>query len=124
MSDDFIRTVGERSLSKLYEEAVTLISKGMFRNNVIRLKYVLKTLHLVLLPLSSQNEAYNKLYALVQKRWSEAQEKEARLSPATPSPVSYDVLVNWFSDLNNVIDDNHLLFTTNLTYQEGREEDD
>lgn len=124
MSDDFIRTVGERSLSKLYAEAVTLISQGMLRNNVIRLKYVLRTLHIVLLPLSSQNEPYNKLYTLVQKRWLEAQEKEARFSPATPSPLSYDVLVNWFSELNNVIDDNHLLFATNLTYQEREDEDD
>ncbi len=124
MSDDFVRTVGERSLSKLYEEAVTLISKGMLRSNVLKLKLTINTLHIVLMPLSSQNEVYNKLYSLAQRRWHEAQEKEGRLPPAVPSPESYDILVNWFSELNNVIDDNHLLFTANLTYQEGRDEYD
>ena len=48
--DDFVRTVGERSLTKLYDEATTLISKGAGMRNVIQLKNVLTAMDLVLEP--------------------------------------------------------------------------
>ena len=48
--DDFVRTVGERSLTKLYDEATTLISKGAGMRNVIQLKNVLAAIDLVLEP--------------------------------------------------------------------------
>ena len=48
--DDFVRTVGERSLTKLYDEATTLISKGAGMKNVLQLKNVLTAMDLVLEP--------------------------------------------------------------------------
>ena len=48
--DAFVRTVGQRSQTKLYDEATTLISKGAGMRNVIQLKNVLAAIDLVLEP--------------------------------------------------------------------------
>ena len=48
--DAFVRTVGQRSQTKLYDEATTLISKGAGMRNVLQLKNVLTAMDLVLEP--------------------------------------------------------------------------
>ena len=66
--DDFTRTVGERSLTKLYDGATTLISKGPGMRNVIQLKSVLTAMDLVLEPLSRANMDYRLTIANVKIR--------------------------------------------------------
>ncbi len=116
--DDFVRTVGEKSLSKLYDEATTLISKGSNMKNVAQLKYVLKAMHLVIEPLSKDNVDYRQAYVVIRKELKEAVTKEGNKAIVDSAPLTYDVLTKWFTELNAVIDDNNLLFSSSSVFQE------
>jgi hypothetical protein len=57
--DAFVRTVGQRSQTKLYDKATTLISKGAGMRNVLQLKNVLTAMDLALEPLSKAKTKKN-----------------------------------------------------------------
>ena len=128
--DDFVRTVGERSLAKLYDEATNLIAKGSLMKNVMQLKSVLTAMDLVLEPLSHANMDYREARRIIQKELKDALDKEGKKGIVEPAPLLYSVLTDWFRHLNYVIDDNNLLFTSSMVFQEndpdkwGRDEDD
>lgn len=117
--DDFIRTVGERSLTKLYDEATTLISKGSGMRNVMQLKNVLTAMDLVLEPLSKANFDYRESFSRIRKELKEAEDKEGKKAIVDSAPAIYAVLTDWFRHLNYVIDDNNLLFASSMVYQEN-----
>lgn len=120
--DEFVRTVGEKSLSKLYEEATTLISKGAVMRNVIQLKSVLNAMHLVLEPLSKANYEYREALNRIKKELKEAETKESKTPIVDSAPLLYSVLSDWFRHLNYVIDDNNLLFSSASVFQESNAE--
>lgn len=128
--DDFVRTVGERSLAKLYDEATNLIAKGSLMKNVMQLKSVLTAMDLVLEPLSHANMDYREARRIIQKELKDALDKEGKKGIVEPAPLLYSVLTDWFRHLNYVIDDNNLLFTSSMVFQEndpdkwGGDEDD
>ncbi len=128
--DDFVRTVGERSLAKLYDEATNLIAKGSLMKNVMQLKSVLTAMDLVLEPLSQANMDYREARGIIEKELKDALNKEGKKGIVEPAPLLYSVLTDWFRHLNYVIDDNNLLFTSSMVFQEndpdkwGRDEDD
>ena len=128
--DDFVRTVGERSLAKLYDEATNLIAKGSLMKNVMQLKSVLTAMDLVLEPLSHANMDYREARRIIQKELKDALDKEGKKGIVEPAPLLYSVLTDWFRHLNYVIDDNNLLFTSTMVFQEndpdkwGGDEDD
>lgn len=130
MTDDFIRTVGEKSLSKLYDEATTLISKGPGMNNVFQLKNVLTAMDLVLEPLSKANMDYIQARKRISEDLKNAMQTERKKAIVDSSPILYGILAGWFRELNAVIDDNNLLFSSSAVYQEndpdkwGGEDDD
>ena len=130
MTDDFIRTVGEKSLSKLYDEATTLISKGPSMNNVFQLKNVLTAMDLVLEPLSKANMDYIQARKRISEDLKNAMQTERKKAIVDSSPILYGILAGWFRELNAVIDDNNLLFSSSAVYQEndpdkwGGEDDD
>ncbi len=117
--DDFIRTVGERSLTKLYDEATTLISKGSGMRNVMQLKNVLTAMDLVLEPLSKANMDYRESFSRIRKELKEAEDREGKKAIVDSAPTIYNVLTDWFRHLNYVIDDNNLLFASSMVYQEN-----
>ncbi|MHB8559946.1 MAG: hypothetical protein ACYDAP_02095 [Thermoplasmataceae archaeon] len=116
--DDFVRTVGERSLTKLYDEATTLISKGSLIRNVAQLKNVLTAMDLVLEPLSKSNTDYRATLSRIREELKDAETKEGKRSIIDSAPAIYAVLTDWFRHLNYVIDDNNLLFSSSMVYQE------
>jgi hypothetical protein len=116
--DDFVRTVGERSLTKLYDEATTLISKGSLIRNVAQLKNVLIAMDLVLEPLSKSNTDYRATLSRIREELKDAETKEGKRSIVESAPAIYTVLTDWFRHLNYVIDDNNLLFSSSMVYQE------
>ncbi|EQB67099.1 MAG: hypothetical protein AMDU2_EPLC00006G0656 [Thermoplasmatales archaeon E-plasma] len=116
--DDFVRTVGERSLTKLYDEATTLISKGPGMKYVSRLKSVLIAMDLVLEPLSKANVDYRESLKRVRSELKEAEIREGKMAIVDSAPGIYNALTDWFRNLNNVIDDNNLLFASSMVYQE------
>ena len=116
--DDFVRTVGERSLSKLYNEATTLIAKGSGIKNVFMLKNVLIAMDLVIEPLSTANMEYKKALSVIRKDLKDAELKEAKRAIIDSAPLMYSILCEWFRNLNYVVDDNNLLFATSSVYQE------
>jgi cyclopropane fatty-acyl-phospholipid synthase-like methyltransferase len=116
--DDFVRTVGERSLTKLYDEATTLISKGSLIRNVAQLKNVLTAMDLVLEPLSKSNTDYRATLSRIREELKDAETKEGKRSIVDSAPAIYTVLTDWFRHLNYVIDDNNLLFSSSMVYQE------
>jgi hypothetical protein len=116
--DDFVRTVGERSLTKLYDEATTLISKGSLIRNVAQLKNVLIAMDLVLEPLSKSNTDYRATLSRIKEELKDAETKEGKRSIVESAPAIYTVLTDWFRHLNYVIDDNNLLFSSSMVYQE------
>ncbi len=116
--DDFIRTVGERSLTKLYDGATTLISKGAGMRNVIQLKNVLTAMDLVLEPLSKANMEYRESLSRIRTELKDAEAKEGKKAIIDSAPAIYYVLTDWFRHLNCVIDDNNLLFSSSMVYQE------
>jgi hypothetical protein len=117
--DDFVRTVGERSLAKLYDEATNLIAKGSLMKNVTQLKSVLTAMDLVLEPLSHANIDYRKARSAIMKELKDAQDKDGKKGIIEPAPAIYTVLTDWFRHLNYVIDDNNLLFTSSMVFQEN-----
>jgi hypothetical protein len=116
--DDFVRTVGERSLAKLYDEATTLISKGPGMRNVAQLKSVLTAMDLVLEPLSRANMDYRESFSRILKELKDAEAREGKKAVVDSAPAIYTVLTDWFRHLNYVIDDNNLLFGSSMVYQE------
>ncbi|MCL4332046.1 MAG: hypothetical protein M1162_00805 [Candidatus Thermoplasmatota archaeon] len=128
--DDFIRTVGEKSLSKLYDEATTLIARGPGMKHVIPLKNVLTAMDLVLGPLSEANMEYVRALKLISEELRKAMPIEGKRSIVDSSSLLYGILTDWFRELNAVIDDNNLLFSSSSVYQEndpdkwGGEDDD
>ena len=117
--DDFVRTVGERSLTKLYDEPTTLISKGSGMRNVLQLKNVLTAMDLVLEPLSKANMDYRESLTRIREELKEAEAKEGKKAIVDSAPAIYYVLTDWFRHLNYVIDDNNLLFSSSMVYQEN-----
>ena len=117
--DDFVRTVGERSLTKLYDEATTLISKGAGMRNVLQLKNVLTAMDLVLEPLSKANMEYREAFSRIRVELKEAESREGKKAIVDAAPTIYNVLADWFRHLNYVIDDNNLLFASSIVYQEN-----
>jgi hypothetical protein len=117
--DDFVRTVGERSLTKLYDEATTLISKGTLFRNVVQLKNVLTAMDLVLEPLSRANVEYVTALSRIREKLKDAEAKEGKRAIVDSVPAIYAVLTEWFRQLNYVIDDNNLLFSSSMVYQEN-----
>ena len=117
--EDFVRTVGERSLAKLYDEATNLIAKGSLMKYVMQLKSVLTAMDLVLEPLSQANVDYRQSRAVIVKELKDAQDKEGKKGIIEPAPAIYNVLTDWFRHLNYVIDDNNLLFMSSMVYQEN-----
>ncbi len=130
MTDDFVRTVGEKALSKLYDEATTLISRGPGIKNVFQLKDVLTAMHLVLEPLSKANVDYVQARKRISEDLKNAMQTEGKKAIVDSSPMMYGILAGWFRELNAVIDDNNLLFASSAVYQEndpdkwGGEDDD
>ena len=130
MTDDFVRTVGEKALSKLYNEATTLISRGPGIKNVFQLKDVLTAMHLVLEPLSKANVDYVQARKRISEDLKNAMQTEGKKAIVDSSPMLYGILAGWFRELNAVIDDNNLLFASSAVYQEndpdkwGGEDDD
>ena len=116
--DDFVRTVGERSLANLYDEATTLISKGPLISNVSQLKSVLTAMDLLLEPLSKSNVEYMESVTRIRNNLREAEIKEGKRAIVHPAPAIYAVLTDWFRQLNYVIDDNNFLFSSSMVYQE------
>ena len=116
--DDFVRTVGERSLTKLYDEATTLISKGPGMRNVTQLKNVLTAMYLVIEPLSKNNTDYRQGFTRIKEELKEAESREGKRAIVDSAPAIYIVLTNWFRHLNSVIDDNNLLFSSTMVYPE------
>ncbi len=121
--DDFVRTVGERSLTKLYDQATTLISQGSGLKNVLRLKNVLVTMNLVLEPLSRENEDYVESLKRIREQLKDAEAKEATKAIVDSAPAIYAVLLDWFRHLNYVVDDNNLLFLSSNVYQERADQE-
>jgi hypothetical protein len=119
MTDDFVRTVGERSLTKLYDEATTLICKGTLFRNVAQLKNVLIAMDLVLEPLSRANADYVSSLKRIREELKEAEAREGKKAIVDSAPSIYEALTDWFRQLNYVIDDNNLLFSSSMVYQEN-----
>jgi hypothetical protein len=117
--DDLVRTVGERSLTKLYDESTTLISKGALIRNVMQLKNVLTAMDLVLEPLSRANMDYRAAASKIREDLKKAEAKEGKRAIVDSAPAIYAVLTDWFRHLNYVIDDNNLLFSSSMVYQEN-----
>ena len=143
--DDFVRTVGERSLAKLYDRVTILIAQGPKREgfSVMELKHVLTAMHLVLEPISRSNMDYTRSYRLAQEEISKALLQrdseveqinremdtnkkslmdanfEMRSAEKDYYLILYNILLKWFSALNDVIDDNNLLFASSMVYQEN-----
>lgn len=117
--DDSVRTVGEKSLSKLYDEATTLISKGPGIRNVMQLRNALTPMDLVLKPLSNANMDYVHAARRISEELWNAMQTEGKKAVIDSSPILYETLTEWFSALNDVIDDNNLLFASSSVYQEN-----
>lgn len=122
MTDDFIRTVGEKSLSKLYDEATTLIARGAGMREVSQLRNVLKAMDLVLGPLSESNMNYVHARKRIDEEFRKAMPVESKRAIVDSSPILYGILTDWFRELNAVIDDNNLLFSSSTVYQENETE--
>ena len=117
--DDFVKTVGEKSLSKLYNEATTLIASGPGIKYVTQLRYVLTSMDLVLWPLSKGNTDYVQALKRLKEELQKAMHTEGRKAFMDSSTVLYTILTEWFTELNEVIDDNNLLFSSSGVYQEN-----
>ena len=116
--DDFVHTVGERSLAKLYNQATTLLAAGPSVRVTNQLQYVLTTMSLVLGPLSSANIDFQQAMKHIRNQLKEAIKKEGRKAIIENAPLTFEVLQEWFRELNMVIDDNNLLFASSSVYQE------
>lgn len=117
--DNFVRTVGERSLAKLYDQATNLIAKGSLMKYVMQLKSVLTAMDLVLEPLSQANMDYRDARSAIMKDLKAAGDKDGRKGIIEPVPAIYAALTDWFRHLNYVIDDNNLLFASSMVFQEN-----
>ena len=120
--DDFAPTVGEKSLSKLYDQATTLLAAGPLVKTVSQLKNVLSAMDLVLGPLSTANVDFQhaKKYINNQnlsyshgeddtylKEYKEIKEKIAQISrDYYPSEryvmEAYEVLHEWLGSLSRL----------------------
>lgn len=116
--EEFIRTVGERSLTKLYDQATTLLALGQSMRNVTRLRNVLAAIDLVIGPLSANNIEFQEAKKYIMEQMKSAIEKEGRKAVVESAPLTFGVLKDWFRELNMVIDDNNLLFASSSVYQE------
>ena len=116
--DNFVPTVGEKSLSKLYDQATTLLAAGPLVIHVTQLKNVLSAMDLVLGPLSDANIDFQQAKKYIKEELKNALDIESKKAIVEYAPLTFNVLQEWFKELNMVIDDNNLLFASSSVYQE------
>lgn len=118
--EDFARTVGERSLTKLYDQATSLLASGPSVRDVNRLKNVLSAMDLVIGPLSAENIDFQEARKYIMAELGKALDREGRKAIVDTAPLTFKVLQEWFMELNKIIDDNNLLFASSSVYSETR----
>jgi hypothetical protein len=114
---DYPITVGERTLANLYAQVTSLLTKGVSVGNVDHIHSVIQTMDLVLYPLSKNNLSYKEIYEKIRIQLNAARKQEHG-SAGTAAPMTYRVLAEWFNQLNIIIDDNGLLFSTSTVAQD------
>ena len=93
-------------------------SKGSLVIVTLPFLNVLTAMDLVLEPLSKSNTDYRATLSRIREELKDAETKEGKRSIVDSAPAIYAVLTDWFRHLNYVIDDNNLLFSSSMVYQE------